>query len=131
MARGTTLVARYLVYWLATAALFGVAVLLAWGSTPIALALWSVVALPLALSTRNALMNCGYGVSRWTVRAVGVVWVLLVVLGVGLIFADAALAPYEEYLQWAAAVFAGAVTAWGIWATTRPPRARDGSRVAV
>jgi hypothetical protein len=127
MAQDSQLVMRYVGYWLATALLFGVSAVLTWGSTPIALVVWSVAALPLAISTRSGLADGGREAPRWAILAVGVVWVLLLVLAVGLVVADAALAPYKEYLQWAAAMFPGAVTAWGVWASTRVQRERDGS----
>ena len=127
MTRDSKRSVRYLGYWMGAALLFDIAVVVAWGSTPIALALWSMAAWPLALRTRNGLIDGGREAPRWATLAVGSLWVLLVGLAAGLIFADAALAPYAEYLQWAAVMFTGGVTAWGIWASTRVQRERDGS----
>jgi hypothetical protein len=125
MARDSKLNPRYLCYWLTAALLFGVSLVFAWGSTPIGLALWSVVALPLAISTRGILVDRERRAPPWAVRIAAIVWSFLVVLAVGLVVADAALAPFEEVLQWAAVMFVVLMIAWGVWASTHAEVERD------
>ena len=115
---------RFVLYWCAAAIWFAVAFLLAWGSTPIALILWSIGAIPLALKTYDLLVEGGRSMPRWLVGVAGGVWIGFGLLAAALTLADAALAPYENAVHWSAGVFVLMVTTWGFWVSTRPKLAR-------
>lgn len=110
---------RLQLWWLLAALGFGVAYLLAWGASPIAVAFWSSIAIPLGRRTLDHVGRGGRRVAPALLVGTISVWVGLLASATGLVLADAALAPYEARLQWVGLLFATWLTGWGLW-SARP-----------